>query len=73
MFYIDDIGACHNNSLSDELSAKNGLTEVIADQSWIAILLIRLAFTPALLADFGPNSGLIVPKLFPTWWGGVNP
>ena len=35
-----------------------------ADQSWIAILLIHLAFTPALLADFGPNLGLIV---------GVNP
>jgi hypothetical protein len=35
-----------------------------ADQSWIAILLIRLAFTPELLADFGPNLGLIV---------GVNP
>lgn len=40
-----------------------------ADQSWIAILLIRLAFTPALLADFGPYLGLIVPKLFPTRWG----
>jgi len=40
-----------------------------ADQSWIAILLIRLAFTPALLADFGPNLGLTVPKLFPTSWG----
>ena len=39
-----------------------------ADQSWIAILLIRLAFTPALLADFGPDLGLIVPKLFPTFW-----
>ncbi len=46
-----------------------------ADQSWIAILLIRLAFTPALLADFGPNLGLIVPKLFPTrsLHVGVNP
>jgi hypothetical protein len=30
-----------------------------ADQSWIAILLIRLAFTRALLADFGPDLGLI--------------
>jgi hypothetical protein len=34
-------------------------------------LLIRLAFTPALLADFGPDLGLIVPKLFPTFE--VNP
>ena len=32
-------------------------------------LLIRLAFTPALPADFGPDLGLIVPKLFPTFWG----
>ncbi len=40
-----------------------------ADQSWISILLVRLAFTPAYLADFGPYLGLIVPKLFPTWWG----
>jgi hypothetical protein len=37
-----------------------------ADPSWIAILLVRLAFTPALLADFGPYSGAIVPKLFPS-------
>jgi predicted nuclease of predicted toxin-antitoxin system len=36
-----------------------------SDQSWIAILLIRLAFTTALRADFGPDLGLIVPKLFP--------
>ena len=42
-----------------------------ADQSWISILLVRLAFTPAHLADFGPDLGLIVPKLFPS--PGVNP
>ena len=36
-----------------------------ADQSWIYILLVRLAFTSAHLADFGPYLGLIVPKLFP--------
>ncbi len=40
-----------------------------ADQSWIAILLVRLAFTPALLADFSPDLGPIVPKLFPVVWG----
>ena len=42
-----------------------------ADQSWISILLVRLAFTSAYLADFGPYLGLIVPKLFPVF--GVNP
>ena len=26
-----------------------------ADPSWISILLVRLAFTPAHLADFGPD------------------
>ena len=31
-----------------------------ADQSWFSILLVRLAFTPADLADFGPDLGLIV-------------
>jgi hypothetical protein len=36
-----------------------------ADQSWFSILLVRLAFTPAQLADFGPDLGPIVPKLFP--------
>ncbi len=35
-----------------------------ADQSWISILLARLAFTPSPLADFGPDLGPIVPKLF---------
>jgi len=35
-----------------------------ADQSWISILLAHLAFTPAHLADFGPDLGPIVPKLF---------
>ncbi len=35
-----------------------------ADQPWISILLVRLAFTPALLRDFGPYLGPIVPKLF---------
>ena len=37
-----------------------------ADQSWISILLVRLAFTPAHLADFGPYLRRIVPKSFPT-------
>ena len=37
-----------------------------ADQSWIAILLVRLAFTPAHLADFAPDLGPIVPKLLPS-------
>ena len=40
-----------------------------ADQSWKCILLVRLAFTTALLADFGLDLGLIVPKLFPSLWG----
>ena len=35
----------------------------------VVVLLIRLAFTPALRADFGPNLSLIVPKLIPTSWG----
>jgi hypothetical protein len=39
-----------------------------ADHSWFCILLIRLAFTPAHLADIGPDLGLVVPKLFPTFW-----
>ncbi len=42
-----------------------------ADSSWFSILLVRLAFTPALSPDFDPYSGAIVPKLFPTC--GVNP
>jgi len=42
-----------------------------ADSSWKCILLVRLAFTPALMADFGPYLGAIVPKLFPS--PGVNP
>ena len=37
-----------------------------ADHSWFSILLVRLAFTPAHLPDFGPSLGLTVPKLFPT-------
>ena len=37
-----------------------------ADSSWISIWLVRLAFTSAPLADFGPYLGLIVPKLFPS-------
>jgi hypothetical protein len=41
-----------------------------ADQSWISILLVRLAFTSALLSDLGPHLGLIVPKLS---FAGVNP
>ena len=40
-----------------------------ADQPWISILLVRLAFTPALLRDFGPYLGPIVPKLFVVSWG----
>jgi hypothetical protein len=35
-----------------------------ADHSWFCILLVRLAFTPAHLPDFGPYLGPIVPKLF---------
>ena len=35
-----------------------------ADQSWNSILLVRLALTSAHLADFGPDLGPIVPKLF---------
>src|SRR5215470_4075782 len=42
-----------------------------ADQSWFSILLVRLAFTPAHLADFALDLGPIVPKLFPSF--GVNP
>ncbi len=42
-----------------------------ADQSWKCILLVRLAFTPAQLAGFGPILGCIVPKLFPLY--GMNP
>ena len=38
-----------------------------ADQSWFSILLVRLAFTPAHLADFGPDLAPIVPKLFPSF------
>jgi hypothetical protein len=38
-----------------------------ADQSWISILLVRLAFTPAYTDDFSPYWGLIVPRLFPTF------
>ena len=41
-----------------------------ADPSWISILLVRLAFTTALLADFDPYWGPIVPNLFPVSWGG---
>jgi hypothetical protein len=35
-----------------------------ADLSWFSILLVRLAFTPAYLAGFGPDLGPIVPELF---------
>ena len=42
-----------------------------ADSPWKRILLVRLAFTPALIADFRPYSAAIVPKLFPAF--GVNP
>ena len=42
-----------------------------ADHSWFSILLVRLAFTPAYLADFSADLGPIVPKLFPS--SGVNP
>jgi len=42
-----------------------------ADQSWFCILLVRLAFTPAHLGDYGPYLCLIVPKLFPSF--GVTP
>jgi hypothetical protein len=38
-----------------------------ADSPWKRILLVRLAFTPALLADFSPYSGISVPKLCPTF------
>ena len=37
-----------------------------ADQSWISILMVRLAFTLALPSAFGHYLGLIVPKLFPS-------
>jgi len=39
------------------------------DQSWLSILLVRLAFASAHLADSGPYLGLTVPKLFSTFWG----
>ncbi len=42
-----------------------------ADLPWISILLVRLASTPAHLADFGPYLCRIVPKLFPSF--GMNP
>jgi hypothetical protein len=54
------------------LEAQVGLEPMnggFADQSWISILLVRLAFTLALLPDFGPYLGPIVPKLFPKLWG----
>ena len=40
--------------------------EAFADQSWIAILLVRLALTRASLDGFSPYSRAIVPKLFLT-------
>jgi hypothetical protein len=35
-----------------------------ADLSWFSILLVRLAFTPAYLAGFGPDLRPIVPEFF---------
>ncbi len=57
------------NRLDAGLEARVGFEPTnggFANQSWISILLVRLAFTPAHLADFGPYLRRIVPKLFPT-------
>jgi hypothetical protein len=51
-------------SLHVEAGASNG---GFADSPWKRILLVRLAFTSAMLADFGPHSSVSVPKLCPTF------
>jgi hypothetical protein len=68
---IKDAALGANTHKLNNLEARVGFEPTnggFADSSWKCILLVRLAFTSAVLPDSSPYSAAIVPKLFPTFW-----
>jgi hypothetical protein len=64
---VKDAALDANTHKTNNLEARVGFEPTngsFADSPWKRILLVRLAFTPALIPDFRPYSAAIVPKLF---------